>query len=381
MEVLALPIGELVFDPSNARKHSPKNLDAIKGSLLKFGQQKPIVIDKNNIVIAGNGTLEAAKSLGWETINVVKTDLDGSNATAFAIADNRTGELAEWNDDALKRTLEALNAEGFALDAIGFTDEDLAQWVKPAEVIAGCDEDEVPEHVEPKTKPGDLYQLGDHRLLCGDSTNIQHVERLMDGKKADMVFTDPPYGIDVVGSDGNIGGGTRNAPTTKFKKIIGDDKEFECMFLLALADKTILFGGNYFAHALPKSGRWMVWQKKPFDADRTLSDCELIWTNLPGVMVKSYQHVWDGYFRSGTKKDELNTRVHPTQKPVALLERMLNDLGEHNVLDPFLGSGSTLIACEKTKRKCYGMEIDPHYCDVIVARWEKYTGKTASLVS
>lgn len=198
MKVESVNIGTLIEDPSNARKHDEKNLAAIKGSLAKFGQQKPIVVGKDNIIIAGNGTLAAAKALGWDKINIVRTDLEGSEAIAYAIADNRTGELAAWNDDVLSRTLQELKDDGFALDAIGFDEDDLAQWLKTPEVVPGCDEDEVPEVVEPKTKPGDLYQLGNHRLLCGDSTNVQHVERLMDGEKAQTFFSDPPYGDVIV---------------------------------------------------------------------------------------------------------------------------------------------------------------------------------------
>jgi len=186
-------ITSLVLDPANARRHPDKNLETIKGSLARFGQQKPIVVGKNNVVIAGNGTLEGARALGWDKINVVRTELEGTEATAYALADNRSGELAEWDANILGETLKSLQDIDFDLSAIGFDDDDLAKMM-PTEVAEGLtDPDAVPENVETRCKPGDLWILGDHRLLCGDSTNVQHVERLMGGQKASLCFTSPPY--------------------------------------------------------------------------------------------------------------------------------------------------------------------------------------------
>ncbi len=196
MQIESISVADLNLDPSNARAHPTKNLDAIKGSLAKFGQQKPIVIDANNVVIAGNGTLEAAKALKWSTVQCVRSCLEGTDKMAFAIADNRTSELATWEDTVLRDSLTALDEVGFDLGSIGFDDEDLKQWLGEAEKVEpGCDEDEIPEQVETICKLGDLWILGDHRLLCGDSTDILQVERLMDGRKADLWLTDPPYGV------------------------------------------------------------------------------------------------------------------------------------------------------------------------------------------
>jgi DNA modification methylase len=379
MQIESVPIASLVPDPSNARKHSKKNLDAIKGSLAKFGQQKPIVVGKNNIVLAGNGTLEAAKALGWDKINVVKTDLEGSEAVAYAIADNRTGELAEWDDDTLSKTLSALKDEGFALGSIGFDDADLSQWIKAPEIVPGCDEDEVPEHVEPKTKPGDLYQLGKHRLLCGDSTNVQHVERLMGGEKADMVFTDPPYGMNL-DTDYSRMPSTKASGNKTYRPIIGDDVDFDPGVLLgyfADCEEMILFGADYYAKHL-QQGSWYVWDKRVtenFDA-MIGSSFELAWSKKRH---KREIARFNNTLFSG--EAEARNKVHPTQKPTKLIEWFFDRIQGHLVVDPFLGSGSTLIACEKTNRRCFGMEIDPHYVDIIVARWEKFTGQKATLLS
>ena len=187
-------VHDLSNDPANARKHNDRNIDAIIASLRRFGQQKPIVIDKSNVVRAGNGTLEAAKRLGWESIDCVVTNLESSDATAYAIADNRTAELAEWDSEILAAELESLQSDGL-LEAAGFTDEELAEMLQANQPELETTEDEVPEPpADPITKPGDLWLLGDHRLLCGDSTKADDVERLMAGAKADLCFTSPPYG-------------------------------------------------------------------------------------------------------------------------------------------------------------------------------------------
>lgn len=385
MQLEVVPIDQLHFDPVNARKHSDKNLKAIKGSLAKFGQQKPIVVDANNVVLAGNGTLAAAKSLGWSDIQVVRTKLMGSEAIAYALADNRSSELAEWEDSVLSKTLDALKKEKWDLASIGFEDEDLTQWLTDTTVHPpGADEDEVPEHVEPVTKLGDLYELGDHRLLCGDSTDILQVERLMNGEKADMVFTDPPYGIDEE-TDRAFAAPSRVAKGNTFKKIIGDDTIDTALAAFSIADshsKTVCYwGGNYYAHKLPPSPCWVVWDKRVEENQRDFnSDCELAYVKHPNKKsVRIFRHLWKGIIK-GSENGE--GRVHPTQKPIALAEWCFGELAPDSkvVLDLFLGSGSTLIACEKTNRKCYGMEIDPHYVDIIISRWEKYTGKKAKLL-
>jgi len=382
MKIELVPIDSLVFDPANARKHNQKNIDAIKGSLARFKQQKPIVVNKDNVVIAGNGTLQAAKELGWQKISVIRTELAGTDLTAFGLADNRSSELAEWDVGNLGDLLKSLQDMEFDVGEIGFDAKDLETLLPDREPEQGLtDDDAVPENVETRCKPGDLWILGNHRLLCGDSTNVLHVDLLMNGEKADMVFTDPPYGINAVArEDGRVGGRSERAKPGKYKPVIGDDSEFDAAFLLNLSDNVFIFGGNYFAHQLPRSTHWLVWNKHTnTDIERKFdsSDCELIWTNSKRTNVSQYTFGWSGMFRSGSKKDEMTTRVHPTQKPVGLLAEILKTYSHNSILDLFLGSGSTLIACEKTGRKCYGCEIDPHYVSVAIERWMKFTGKEA----
>lgn len=262
------------------------------------------------------------------------------------------------------------------------------------------DDDEVPPIPKnAKSKIGDLYSLGRHRLLCGDATKKEDIERLMDGKKADMVFTDPPYGINIVRGVGASNGGAKEYGRVRqpggkpsgvvggkgivkprlYMPIAGDDKPFDPVFLLSLSQKIILWGANCYSSKLPDSLGWIVWEKGVSPA-ATFSACELAWTNIYNH-IKSFEYRWSGMVRSGNRKDELKDRVHPTQKPVGLFVQIFQNVKAINILDPFLGSGSTLIACEKTNRICYGMEIEPLYIDVIIKRWEDYTGGKAEMIN
>ena len=255
------------------------------------------------------------------------------------------------------------------------------------------EEQEIPEPpIEPKSKLGDIYQLGDHRVMCGDAT--KDTEKLINGIKIDLLFTDPPYGISAVNVKGITGGGGKLGFTggggivkaRKWKPIIGDDEEYDPSFLLSLGKIIIIFGANNFANKLPNNSRWLVWDKKTQDKSGshtdTFSDVELAWTNTDLKSSKIYRFLWSGLIREGDRKTELKERVHPTQKPVGLLSDIIKDYSQenHTVLDCYLGSGSILIACEQTNRICYGMELDPGYVDVIVKRWENYTGKKAKKV-
>jgi DNA modification methylase len=396
LQIESVKIDALSFDPANARKHNQKNLDAIKGSLAKFGQQKPIIVDKNGVVVAGNGTMEAAKSLGWKNINVVRTELTGPDAIAFALADNRTAELAEWDLDPLNKTLQSLKDIDFDLGAIGF-DDDFMSSHTPEVIKEGLtDPDAVPEQVETRCKPGDLWTLGNHRLLCGDSTNIQHVERLMGGEKADMVFTDPPY---------NIASDSKNYAQDKSKamKDLANadwDKNFDInpalsnMMAVAAESVTLYIWTSHFIiqKIWDHLNEWCdftsycVWSKpNPMPC---LSKRHPTWnTELCVYGTRGAKRVVnfpdEGHFLSCREVVKKSDGSHPTQKPIELLEPLIafsSGIGQ-NVLDLFLGSGSTLIACEKTNRKCFGMEIDPHYCDVILKRWEDFTGNKATLES
>lgn len=383
-------LSTLAFDANNARKHDKKNLDAIKGSLTKFGQQKPIVVTADNVVIAGNGTLEAARALGWSEIDIARTALIGDAARAFALADNRTAELAAWDKDILTNTLRALEEGGFDIEGIGFADFDLS--LPPSEGLT--DPDAVPEVVDTRCKPGDLWILGNHRLLCGDSTNVQHVERLMSGEMADLWLTDPPYGVAYKGK-------TKRALEIQNDSMSLDDMSdfwtaIAASALIATHDKAPYYwfacqGGDQMMMMMMSIGRagWkvrheLIWVKDTL----VLSRCDYHYRHEPILYgwKQDGSHEFYGD-RSQTSVIEFDrpkrNDVHPTMKPVGLIEYLLGNSSKvgGKVIDTCLGSGTTLIACEKTGRRCFGMEIDPKYCDVILTRWEDYTGKKAILDS
>jgi hypothetical protein len=367
MKLTTTKIAELSLDPSNVRKHGRRNLDAIKASLRKFGQQKPIVVDAKGIVLAGNGTLTAAQELGWTEIQIVRTELAGVEATAFAIADNRTAELAEWEEDKLSQVLQSLKVED--ADLLAATGYDAAEVDKMSK--AEVTEDEVPEPpAEPITKPGDLWILGEHRVLCGDSTKAEDVTRLIAGEKAGGIVTDPPYGIGIDGQKESISKNPKH--NRKAHTFMGWDAERPSaeLFrsLVSISCPTVIFGGNYFADLLPASRGWIYWSKG--QDGLSMSDGELAWTNTEKPL------------RCVTvNRAALQGSVHPTQKPVNVIAFAIKYIEPVNghIFDPFLGSGTTLIAAEQLGRKCYGMEISPAYCDVIVKRWENLTGKKAVL--
>jgi len=384
LKPLAVSIDSIKNDPHNVRSHSERNINVIKKSLETYGQRKPIVVNQDGIIEAGNGMYQAAKELGWTEIAAVRVDDKEEVAKAFGIIDNKSAELAEWDLPGLKDVLESLDTGAFDMEATGFDMKEIedlmTQFHVPEEGLT--DDDAIPEDVETICKTGDLWKLGDHRLLCGDATKKEDVERLMDGQKADMVFTDPPYGIDVIPKSGNIGWSTKNAKVNKFRKIEGDDKEIDITPLLQYAPRVLIWGGNYFSNILPRGGRWLVWDKDFTENERAFvpfSECELVWTNIEGVSVKKYVARSMGYSRAG----ESGSRLHPTQKPLIVLSGILSDFSDKDniVLDPFGGSGSTLIACEKLGRKCYMMEIAPEYNDVIIERWQNFTGKQAEKIN
>jgi DNA modification methylase len=367
MQIDRIKISDLSLDPANVRKHDRKNLDAIKASLRKFGQQKPIVVDAKGIVIAGNGTMTAAQELGWTEIAAVRTDLVGVEATAFAIADNRSAELAEWSDD-LAGVLKSLADANVDLAELGFAQNDLEKISKD---FAGITEDEVPEPpVEPITKMGDLWILGEHRVLCGDATKAEDVSRLMNGVKAGGIVTDPPYGIGIDGQRKSISKNPKH--NRKAHEFLGWDSErpdqslFDTLLLMDVP--SLIFGGNYFADMLPATRGWIYWNKG--QDGLTMSDGELAWTSS------------DKPLRCVTiNRAALHGSQHPTQKPVEVIAFSIKyiEAKDGPIYDPFCGSGTTLIASEQLNRKCYGMEISPQYCDVIVQRWENLTGKKAVL--
>ena len=385
MKIELVKIDDLELDPHNARRHDKRNLDAIARSLKEFGQRKPIVVWRNRVV-AGNGTLIAARSLGWKEIAIARCpdDWDEVRVKAFALADNRSAELASRDEQVLTAQLKELELAEFDVEAIGFE-----AVVEPEPIV----EDEIPEVVDTKVQLGQVWQLGRHRLMCGDSTDIQNVNELLQGKKADMAFTDPPYGVAYTGGIQFTGKDTGEAIFNNREMIQNDDVDLYDDVIRVLASKVdgacyIWFSDSNLLSLYKAAQQYgdihalILWVKNggysAMNANyKQKHEPCLYWkpknTTLKFVGASTETTIWD------LNKDGRN-EFHPTQKPVALAAKAILNHDAKSVLDLFGGSGSTLIACEQTNRVCYMMELDPKYCDVIIARWEKLIGETAVLV-
>ena len=364
-------------------KNPRLNDDAVKyvaESIKEFGFKVPIVIDKDNNIVCGHTRWKACKKLKIDTVPcVVADDLTEEQIRAYRLADNKVGEKAEWDLELLDTELAEI--ETIDMTLLGFDDK---EEETPQEVVEDDFDEEPP--AEPKSKYGDLYQLGNHRLYCGDSTKIDDVEKLMNGNKADLLLTDPPYGVSIV-KTGKIGGdkpfgkvGGRNiVKANTYETIIGDDTtetaKLNYEICKNLTQNQIVFGGNYFTDFLHPSRCWIVWDKQNTG---NFADAELAWTSFE-KSVKMYHFMWNGLMRAGDRKAEGQKRMHPTQKPVGLMADIIKDFIQDGnaVLDCFGGSGSTLIACEQLGKTCYMMELSPNYVDVIINRWETFTGKKA----
>jgi DNA modification methylase len=433
-----IEISKLSNDPANARKHSERNIETIVASLRRFGQQKPIVIDKTNVVRAGNGTLEAAKQIGWTHIDCVRTTLESSDAIAYAIADNRTSELAEWDQDVLAAQLNGLLADDEELlEAAGFDEDDLNELlgdIDDNEETLEVAEDEVLEvPVEPITKPGDLWILGKHRLLCGDSTKAEDVDRLMNGEKANLCFTSPPYGQQrdytkegkekCQDWDGLMQGVFANLPMSETGQVLVNlglihrdgewipywDGWVEFMrsqgwrrFGWYVWDQTYGLPGDWQGRLAPSHEFVFHFNKqakkpdkfvamKPGSTEKAKRTAERMQNgeSVPcmrkkdgstGVMSSSPVNtvkIPDSVIRIvRNQANDIARKNHPATFPVEFPSFAMK-CWEGDVYEPFCGSGTTLIAAEQLGRTCYGMEISPQYCDVIVKRWENLTGEKA----
>lgn len=395
MSISMRNVQDLIPYVNNSRTHSDEQVAQIAASIREFGWTNPILVDGANGIIAGHGRLLAARKLGYTEVPTIElSQLTETQKKAYIIADNRLALNAGWDNEILTVELNDLLADGYALEILGFDPKELNALLEPEQLQGLTDEDEAPPvPVEPKTKPGDIYQLGKHRLMCGDSTSIDAVDKLMDGSKADMVFTDPPYGISIVkgskvGGDKPFGskdsrgtdGATNVVKANLYAPIAGDDTidvAIEAIQVIKTlgAKVEIIWGGNYYAQALENSSCWIVWDK---ENTGNFADAELAWTNQK-TAVRIFKHMWNGMVKASEHGQK---RVHPTQKPVKLAEWCFEQYGAQceTVLDLFCGSGSTLIACESSGKTGYMMELSPHYCDVIVKRWEDFTGKKAVLL-
>ena len=380
--IKALPVDALMPYANNARTHSAEQVAQIAASIKEFGFNNPVLIDAERGIIAGHGRLEAARLLGLESVPTIEiAHLTEAQRKAYILADNKLALNAGWDVEALRVELEGLQDLDFDLGLIGFDISELAGFLDTTEGLT--DPDAIPEAPEPVARLGDVWVLGNHRLMCGDSTSIDAVDKLMDGQKADMVFTDPPYGMFLDTDYTKMGSGGKSHET-----VIADDQQFDAGFLLstfAYCKEVFLWGADYFVETLnrqyPDLGSWIIWDKYSDQERYGLLDgrfgstFETCWSKAKHKREIARVLVTTNYTAHG---DE--TRVHPTQKPVALVKWFFERWGQVDdvLVDVYGGSGSTLIACEKTNRNCYMMELDPKYCDVIVQRWEDFTGETAS---
>lgn len=378
------PVEKLIPYQKNSRTHSDEQIEQIAASMKEFGFTNPILVDGKQGIIAGHGRLMAAKKIGLTQVPVIVLDhLTDAQRRAYVIADNKLALNAGWDLAVLSKEIETLAEEDFNLDLLGFSDEELEDLMPEVEQAEPGDADEVPEQLaEAKVARGEVYILGKHRLMCGDSTAITDVEKLMNGEKADMVFTDPPYGMRLDADYSKMPESPSGAKPKKWESIKGDHDDFTpeliqtTLGIFSYCSEIFLCGADYFAEHIPNKndGSWFVWDKRVTENfDRMIGSAfELIWSKKKRKreIARINNTLYSG------ESDAIN-KVHPTQKPIKLIEFFFERTEGNIVVDLFGGSGSTLIACEKTKRTCFMMEFEPHYVGVILDRWQKFTGKKA----
>lgn len=399
MQIEQRLLSELIPYINNSRKHSDDQVTQIAASIKEFGWTNPILVDGDNGIIAGHGRIMAAKKLNMTEVPVIElAHLSKEQRKALIIADNKLALNSDWDSNLLAIELKDLQDLGFDLNLTGFDADELANILLPEQVVGLTDEDATPPIPdEPKTKLGDVYILGNHKLMCGDSASLDDAEKLMDGDLADLVFTDPPYNVAYSGR------GANNLGTIKNDDMSNDDFEQFCRDIFTTYHTYMKpLACIYVCHPDSQSAPKLAFEKT--FAEQFKKSSTLIWMKqsagmgwqdyraqhepiLYGWKEGSGKHFYSGDRTKTTiwkiGRDAQASYVHPTQKPVALPEEAINNSskGMDIVLDLFGGSGSTLIACEKVGRKARLMELDPKYCDVIVKRWEDFTGKKAELLS
>lgn len=396
MKIIDLDITLIKPYENNPRKISEKAVDKVATSIKEFGWKQPIVVNKDYVIIVGHTRLFAARKLKLSVVPVtIADDLDDAKIKAYRLADNRTNQESEWNFDFLKTEFSDLTEIDFDLSLTGFDDIEINNLLEDDDEISE-EEDDIPEVIEnPISCLGDIWILGNHHLMCADSTMIDNVEKLMNGEKADMVFTDPPYNIDYdFSNNGMVQSGQRTAKFGKIKNdSMSDDnydafisdvfnnlflnmKEGSSFYISSRRESTLTFN-NILKNMDMHIQSWLIWAKEHFNISRL--DYHPKHEIITYGWKKGAFHNWFGD-RSQTdvisiSRETRGNAIHLTQKPTALIEYFLKHSSRknENILDLFGGSGSTLIACEKTNRKCYMMELDPKYCDVIIKRWQNLT--------
>ena len=396
-ELQQVEVRDLIPYINNAKTHPEEQVIKIAASIKEFGFNAPILVDGDNQIIAGHGRLQAAKKIGLKAVPVVVLDhLSEAQKKAYILADNRLGEVGgtEWDMELVSLELESLNELDFDLDLTGFSIDDIL----PEETEGLTDEDSVPEvPEEPVSKEGDVWVLGNHRLMCGDSTSIDAVEKLMDGEKADISFTSPPY---------NAGQTPTEVKMNKTSKYENDnDNKDEKEYLKLLTDftnNTLMFSEYSFVNIQSLSGNkvalidflytmkelyadTLIWNKQTAQPAMAKNVLNSQYEYIHCFSKKANRAIGVSEFRGTisnvveiSKQSSNKVKSHNATFPIDFALFFVSNFSKNTVLDLFLGSGTTLIAAEKLNRKCYGMELDPKYCDVIVKRWQEYTGKQAT---
>ena len=391
-QIELLLVSSLIPYARNSRTHSEEQVTQIAASIREFGFTNPVLIDSSGTIIAGHGRVMAAKKVGLSEVPCLRLQhLSPSQIRAYVIADNKLALNAGWDDEMLKAELLTLQEEGFNTDLTGFSDDELNALLN-SEIIEGqTDPDEVPEPpVDPITKLGDLWILGNHKLLCGDSTSIDSVNRLMDGDQANLLLTDPPYNVAYTGK-------TKDALTIENDSMNNESFRQFLRDVYSTANSVMKDGAVFYIWHADSEG--FNFRAAAFDVEWKVRQC-LIWNKNSLVMGRQDYHWkhepclygWKDGAAHYWGSDRCQTTVlnfnrpsrsgeHPTMKPIELFEYQIKNSSKPNdvVLDLFGGSGTTAIACEKIGRKARLMELDPKYCDVIVKRWEDFTGKKARL--
>ena len=393
LKIQQWPVEKLIPYARNARTHTEEQVAQVAASIVEFGWTNPILVGADGVIIAGHARLAAARKLKLTEVPVIVLDhLTPTQRRALVLADNRLALSAGWDEEMLRVELESLEEEGFNLDLVGFTDEEVEELLRDPEVsnVGLTDEDaipEAPEHVV--TVPGDVWLMGDHRLLCGDATSMDAVQAVLAGGLADMVFTDPPYNVDYEGKTAKklkIGNDTLGG---KFYEFLRD----ACTNMIAVCKGAIyVCMSSSELHTLHQAftdagGYWstfVIWAKHHFTLGR--SDYQRQYEPILYGWRKGTEHFWCGARDQGDIwfiKRPAASPEHPTTKPVELVERAIRNSSKtrDTILDVFGGSGTTLIACEKSGRQARLIELEPKYCDVAVRRWQAFTGREAQLES
>jgi len=373
---------KLVGADYNPREIEPHQLEALKRSIDRWGFVEPVIVNKRTgLIVGGHQRTKAAIELAIEEVPVTYVDLDDDAEKALNIALNKIA--GDWDEQKLSDLLADLEKGGQDLEDLGFESGEIDELLKDLEGESAQlegDLDEIPEApAEPITQPGDLWQLGEHRLLCGDSTNSDDVARLMGGETVDVLFTDPPYGMDLDTDYSKLP--ETQCESLTYEQVKGDNEPFDAAPMLDMfkgAKEVFLWGADWYYETLPRGGSWLVWDKRSEASDGLVGNhFEMLWS-IKRHRREIIRYQWSGF----TARNRDFSREHPTEKPIAVLADVIDKHSKAGALivDPFAGSGTTIIAAEQTGRRCYAVEFVPAYCDVAVKRWEQATGRKAERI-